>query len=90
MPLRPEHVRAVVKQMAIDWDLSTKRESAYASSNENARVFWHWLMDPAQVSDEEIAALGLNRIDKPRPESGMSPGRPDGAVDVAAGRPSLA
>jgi hypothetical protein len=52
--------------MSIDWDMSAKREAAYKSSEKNAKIFWDWLMDPKQVSDEEIAALGLLRIDKPR------------------------
>src|SRR2546428_9364804 len=54
--------------MSIDWDMNVKREAAYKSSEENAKIFWHWLMDPKQVSEEEIAALGLLRIDKPRPD----------------------
>jgi len=68
LPLQKANVRAVLDKMSIDWDMSVKREAAYESSEENAKTFWHWLMDPKQVSEEEIAALGLLRIDKPRPE----------------------
>jgi hypothetical protein len=68
LPLQKANVRAVLDRMSIDWDMSVKREAAYKSSEENAKIFWHWLMDPKQVSDEEIAALGLLRIDKPRPD----------------------
>src|SRR5262245_3815458 len=66
LPLQRANVRAVLDQMSIDWDLSAKREAAYKSSEKNAKIFWDWLMDPKQVSDEEIAALGLLRIDKPK------------------------
>jgi Subtilase family len=66
LPLQKANVRAVLNLMSIDWDMSAKREAAYKSSEKNAKIFWDWLMDPKQVSDEEIAALGLLRIDKPR------------------------
>jgi hypothetical protein len=68
LPLQKANVRAVLDRMSIDWDMNVKREAAYKSSEENAKIFWHWLMDPKQVSEEEIAALGLLRIDKPRPD----------------------
>ena len=55
--------------MSINWDMSVEREAAYTSSEKNAEIFWHWLMDPKQVTDEEIAALGLLRIDQPRPDT---------------------
>jgi hypothetical protein len=66
LPLQKANVRAVLDQMSIDWDMSAKREAAYKSSEKNAKIFWRWLMDPKQVTDEEIAALGLLRIDKPK------------------------
>ena len=68
LPLQKTNVRAVLDRMSINWDMSVKREAAYKSSEENANTFWHWLMDPKQVTEEEIAALGLLRIDKPRPD----------------------
>jgi Subtilase family len=68
LPLQKANVSAVLDWMSIDWDMSVKREAAYKSSEENAKIFWNWLMDPKQVSDEEIAALGLLRIDKPKPD----------------------
>ncbi len=67
LPLQQAKVREVLKKMSTDWDLKSKREDAYDLSNQNAKTFWHWLMDPAYVSDEELAALGLLRIDKPQP-----------------------
>jgi Subtilase family len=66
LPLRQAKVRAVLDQMSIDWDLSVERTTAYTSSNENAATFWRWLMNPDQVSDEEIETLGLVRLDQPQ------------------------
>jgi hypothetical protein len=68
LPLRQENVRKILDAMSTDWDMDAEREEAYKSSRENARKFWDWLMDPAQVTDEEVAALGLHRIDKPQPD----------------------
>ena len=69
LPLQRANVKAVLEQMSINWDMSVEREAAYSFSEHNAKVFWRWLMDPKQVSDEEIAALGLHRIDQPRRET---------------------
>jgi hypothetical protein len=52
----------VLEDMSTDWDLNSKRREAYDLSKKNARVFWEWLMNKDQVSDEELAALGLLRI----------------------------
>ena len=65
VPLRTKNVRTILNEMSVDWDLNIERQAAYKSSNENAKRFWHWLMDPQQVSDDEIAALGLIRIAAP-------------------------
>jgi hypothetical protein len=67
LPLRQVNVRRILDEMSIDWDLNAKREVAYSSSKENARTFWKWLMNPEQVRDEEISALGLLRIREPQP-----------------------
>ena len=55
--LQRANVKAVLDQMSINWDMSVEREAAYGSSEHNAKIFWRWLMDPKQVSDEEIAAV---------------------------------
>jgi hypothetical protein len=67
LPLRPDRVGEMLKSISIDWDLNGHREGAYESSKKNAREFWRWLNDPNQVSDDEIAALGLLRIPEPQP-----------------------
>jgi Subtilase family len=67
LPLRQGKVKDVLQKMSTAWDLNSKREDAYELSNKNAYVFWRWLMDPDEVQDEELAALGLLRIAKPQP-----------------------
>lgn len=67
LPLRQSNVRNVLKMMSIDWDLNSVRLTAHLSSEENAERFWHWLMDRNEVTDDEIASLGLHRIDAPIP-----------------------
>ena len=65
LPLRQAKVRDVLKKLSTGWDMNSKRRDAYNSSSDNARIFWHWLMK--EVSDTEIAALGLRRIQRPQP-----------------------
>src|SRR6201999_898373 len=65
--LEPEKVRAILREMSTDWDLSSERRKAYELSNTNAGKFWHWLMDPTNVSDDQLTALGLHRINAPQP-----------------------
>ncbi len=67
MPLRVEKVQEVLRRMTVDWDLNADRKTAYQSSQDNARIFWKWLMDASDVRDDEIAALGLHRIETPQP-----------------------
>jgi hypothetical protein len=65
LPLRQGKVREVLKKLSTGWDMNSKRRDAYCSSNKNAQIFWQWLMK--EVSDDEISALGLRRIQKPQP-----------------------
>ena len=66
LPFRPEKVSAMLKDLSIRWDLNSPRRAAYETSRKNATTFWRWLMDPDNVSDEEMAALGLLRIRTPQ------------------------
>jgi hypothetical protein len=68
-PLRldPKKVRAVLEEMSTQWDLLSDRKQAYELSRKNAKNFWDWLMDPANVSDEQLTAFGLFRIKEPQP-----------------------
>jgi len=65
LPLRTEKVRAVLEEMLTTWDLYSARADAYSLSETNAQKFWDWLMDPQQLDDDEIDALGLRRIRQP-------------------------
>lgn len=69
LPLRKAKVRQLLDKLEIDWDLNINRKTAYDSSEKMRNILWHWLMDPNQVSDDEIDALGLFRIDSPRPDT---------------------
>ncbi len=68
-PLRldPEKVHAILKDMSTEWDLQSDRKQAYELSNANAVKFWHWLMDPNNVNDDQLTAFGLFRIKAPQP-----------------------
>jgi subtilase family protein len=66
-PIRPDRLGAILAKMSLNWDLNSQRERAYELSQANAKIFWYWLMDANEVSDEEIANLGLIRIEAPRP-----------------------
>jgi hypothetical protein len=66
LPLRQAKVREVLEKMSTDWDLNSKRRDAYELSRKNAHTFWLWLMNPDEVQDEEVAALGLIRIASPQ------------------------
>lgn len=66
LPFRPEKVSEMLKTLSIGWDLNSPRRGAFETSRDNAMAFWRWLREPANVSDEEMAALGLLRIDEPK------------------------
>lgn len=66
LPLDTSPLREILDKMSLVWSRSGGREAAYEASNENARKLWHWLMDAENVSDDQIDALGLIRIDKPK------------------------
>lgn len=65
LPLPVDKVRNILDDMSTDWDLNVERKVAYETSRKNAWKFRGWLMDPDKVTDEQIAALGLLRIDRP-------------------------
>jgi Subtilase family len=66
LPLPIDTVRNILNHMSTDWDLNIDRKSAYDTSLKNAVKFRNWLMNPDQVHDEQIAALGLIRVEQPR------------------------
>jgi hypothetical protein len=60
-PLPLKKVMNVLPRMKLDWDLRANREDAWEKSRENAEVMHAWLMNPDEVTDDEISALGLFR-----------------------------
>jgi hypothetical protein len=65
-PIRPESLEAILAKLSLNWDLNSQRQRSFALSQKNAKIFWHWLMNPDQVLDEEISNLGLIRIEQPQ------------------------
>jgi hypothetical protein len=60
-PLPLAKIGNVIDQMSLSWNLTSDRRAAYDHSHRNAALFHKWLLDPNEVSDEEIEALGLLR-----------------------------
>jgi hypothetical protein len=67
LPLRSSNLKQILEQLSLRWSSNSPRKQVANSASEDARKFWHWLMDPALVSDEEIENLGLYRIAAPQP-----------------------
>ncbi|MGJ7518039.1 S8 family serine peptidase [Pseudomonas baetica] len=66
-PLEPlSTLHKLLPKLSLQWTLQTSRESAWRTSQDNAREFHRWLMNPKQVSDSELAALGLYRHADPK------------------------
>jgi len=63
----PEPIRNLQKLLPLldlDWDLQSNREKAWLKSRQNAEKFAVWLLDPNNITDEELAVLGLQRHPK--------------------------
>ncbi len=63
----PDKVHEILKDMSTEWDLQSDRKAAYCLSRKNAEKFWKWLMNPVNVSDDQLTALGLIRIAEDQP-----------------------
>jgi hypothetical protein len=63
----PEPIKNLDKLLPVldlNWGLQTNRETAWTKSRQNAEKFAIWLLDPANITDEELAVLGLQRHSK--------------------------
>jgi len=60
-PLPLKNIGNVLRKMSLDWDLTSRREQAYADSRKNATILHGWLMDQQEVPKDQIEALGLSR-----------------------------
>lgn len=90
LPLR--NLGSVLEQMDLAWTLDSARQDAYNLSLKNARIFHDWLVSPARVSTDELAALGLVRTSREITISGTN-GSPDvqgtlGGIEVHSVRPA--
>jgi hypothetical protein len=54
-------IRSVLDRLLLDWDLMGDRKTAFEASRSNARKMHEWLMNPAQVTDDDLTVLGLVR-----------------------------
>jgi hypothetical protein len=62
LPFDADKLRTILSDMSLTWNQNAGREAAYKASRENAKKFLDWLMNPENVSDEQIEALGLRRL----------------------------
>ena len=60
-PVPLSSIKAVLDRLALDWDLMADRQKAYEASRSNAVKVRQWLMDPDEVSDDDLTTLGLAR-----------------------------
>jgi hypothetical protein len=54
-------IKKVLDRLSLDWDLMADRKTAYEASQTNAQNVREWLMNPNEVSDDDMAILGLVR-----------------------------
>jgi hypothetical protein len=53
------------KNIDLGWDVSGDRQTAWQAARVNAALLHQWLADPANFSEEEARAFGLNRAPPP-------------------------
>jgi hypothetical protein len=86
-PLPLAKIGDIIDAMALSWNLTSDRHAAYVASKINARRFHDWLIDPKEVTDEEIEALGLLRDPSTVTAIGGRPGVM-GGIEVHSVRPA--
>lgn len=79
-------IEDAVKQMDLSWDLRANRRDAYDRSLNNQRLLHAWLLDPAHVSDDVLATLGLFRPGTPITMGGIA--GTAGKIEVHSVRPT--
>jgi hypothetical protein len=86
-PLPLRKIGDIIDQMSLSWDLGSNRRKAYEASRENAERFHAWLLNPDEVTDEEIDALGFRRDPQTVQEVGGKKGTLSG-IEVHSVRPA--
>jgi len=64
-PVTLDNIEHVVEKFSLDWDRMARRDQAYKDSRENARLMREWLLDPLEITDDELMALGIQRTEGP-------------------------
>jgi len=71
-PVPLSTIKIVLDRLSLDWDLMADRKTAYEASRTNAVIVRQWLMDPDQVSADDLSILGLVRQPGPMTIGGVS------------------
>jgi Subtilase family len=64
-PTEMPDVGKIIDQVSQAWNLTVDRSVAHEKSEQNGKMLWDRLLDPAKVSDDQFAALGFERNKKP-------------------------
>jgi len=86
-PLPLEKIGNIIDQMSLSWNLTSDRRTAYEQSHTNAKLFHNWLLDPNEVTNDEIEALGLLRHPETIDKIGDHTGKM-GGIEVHSVRPA--
>ena len=86
-PLPLEKIGNIIDQMSLSWNLTSDRRTAYEQSRTNAKLFHNWLLDPNEVTNDEIEALGLLRHPETIDKIGDHTGKM-GGIEVHSVRPA--
>lgn len=79
-------IAKAIKNLSLEWDLKARRSDAYDLSRKNAETFRKWLLDPQEVSDDELSALGFLRKAQPFQIAGVAGSL--GGIEVHSVRPA--
>ena len=85
-PMPLANIGHILSGMSLDWDLTTNRRKAYDVSRQNAGKMRDWLIDPSEVSNDELVALGFLRQGRQMRISGLDGEL--GGIEVHSVRPA--
>ncbi|QCI66700.1 S8 family serine peptidase [Phreatobacter stygius] len=85
-PLPLANLAVVLKRLKLTWSLTGDRREAFDTARDNAAIVHSWLTSASQVSDDELAALGLRRKAEAVTINGLKGRR--GGIEVHSVRPA--